>query len=513
MILPQNPHSYKAKTSWLKLDRGFGFYEKLRLKDAREHTLILGATGTGKTTCVLRSTLTAALRGGVSVLTFSYKASDGEDFARICREAGVEPILFGPGHLPQFPLLPYLLNELKLPPREVAEVLTAGATGTIRGQKNHDDSIWERSMKTLLTDLLTVLQAAGEDISIAKIQGIMSELQTPKLVSLILSETKEYNEEQKALLHKSLLVKVLKASSGTEGDRIPAFQNLLDQFQKLPPDTRGSVVFNWNTVAQTLERTPLSQLLSSNPNRPIVNPSLLLEKRCALIFDFPVAEYEETAAIFFGLFFKALRKAAQRRRAQHEVFVVADEFQGLGFADEAAKVLATGRSSGLCFFAATQSVPGLHYWLGEAAADTIFSGTRTTILCQLDDKSARYFEDRLGTFKETHMVKSSSHTGGVTGQSFTEQERDIIRLPARALTELKAPKSWRFRTETVVLREGHIYPHTFHGKNRSRKPSPFSMALVFLLIFLGTLVFAEPDVEPQDLYRPDFIWDGEERER
>ena len=505
----RNPHPYRADTTLLKLNKGFGFSERLRFNDACEHVIVLGATGSGKTSCVLSSLLKSALRGGASALTLSYKDSDGPDFERICHKAGVKPILLGPRHASRFPLFPYLFNGLKLPAREVAEVLVAGVEARNQNQRSQSDPIWVDAMKGLLADLITVLAAASEEISITKIQDLMSEVQDPKLVDLICSETnKEKHEEER--IRNSILFRTLK-NSKIEGDVRPAFKNLLDRFQKLPSDTGGSVVFNLNTLSDLLDREPLSYLLSSKPDpkRPVVTPTTLLREPCALVLDFPVAKFDTTARIFTTLLFAALRKAAgQRRRAKHEVLIFADEIQDLGILHEATKIIATGRSMGLGLFAASQSDSGLKHRLGEEGANALLAGGGTTIICRSDSQTAQGFEKRCGTITKRQRVHSF-YDGG--SSSYTMQEKEVSRLPAESLRNLKTPKKRRFgpfvinnfRTEAVVLKNNRIYRHIFYGEDR-KSPSYLTVSL-FLIAALFVLLM-EP-IDSQILHLPDIAFE------
>ena len=446
---------YRPKGRIFRIDRSAWWFRDaawFRVSDIPLQTVITGATGSGKTSCVVHTIVREGTRRGVPFLIYCAKQEDAADFQSYItagRGFAVTVSPYGPAGGPPpyvFPFLRYL-EERNVATLDIVEVLISamsaldGGTGRLRASA--DQGFWDKSMRVVLARVVTLLRASELDFSLPNLMRAMGSLPIKGV--------------------KAPFFTVMKQSAAKVGtESVHAAVRYFDkEFRTLEPRTSGSIRAVWSAMAAELEQPPLDRLLAEPTGSQLpVTPSTVLDDRIPVILDLPTLVHPRSGGVFQALFHQCLKIALhQRAPDSHVVGIVQDEFQAsVPSRKDLTDIMTTARSKGVGGIYATQALSNVMAVYGREDARAIFGTPNLLIACRNDDADTNQFvSQRAGdTYVE---IESKTESGDGNRDSTTRREEKRPVLEAYAMTALRRPtkKMWRPRAMTYVLRNGGIF--------------------------------------------------------
>ena len=336
------------------------------VSDIPLQTVITGATGSGKTSCVVHTIVREGTRRGVPFLIYCAKQEDADDFRGYIDAGGGFAVTVSPGS-PNGPPPPYVfpflryLEERNVATLDIVEVLIAamtaleGGAGRLRGSA--DQSFWDKSMRVVLARALTLLRASTLDFSLPNLMRAMGDLPI---------------KGAKA----SFFAAMMQSAAKVEADPVrAAIRYFTTEFRTLEPRTSGSIRAVWNAMAAELEQPPLDRLLAEPKGSQLpVTPSTVLDDRIPVILNLPTLVHPRSGGVFQALFHQCLKIALhQRAPDSHVVGIVQDEFQAsVPSRKDLTDIMTTARSKGVGGIYATQALSNVMAVYGRDDARAIF---------------------------------------------------------------------------------------------------------------------------------------------
>lgn len=369
------------------------------LAEATVHVLVIGSSGSGKTSAVLRRFFRAYLQKGLGGLAICSKADDREMFARWLEETGrtADARVFAVGQL-RFDILQYLITHPDPAVRnktniiETFEQMMVPLLGNVRSSGS-DDEFWKIQRRMLLSHLLILAMHSGEPVTFQLLAAILKA--TPQDPDMAANpETWGHT----ALGH--CLYQAQRRTAGTRDAKEvqKAREYFLNDFPSFPDKTRGCVEMTVQGMFSCFQDPMVEDLTSALD----FTPEEALDGR-VLIVDLP----DNLVGRMLALGIKHLfQKAAMRRSVGPEdattiaAFFCLDEFQQW-ITPEDAGFLAKARSSRVCCLFLTQNVPGMIASVGGAtpreSVDALCGNFSTKIfLNNTDPTSTEWMSQMIG---------------------------------------------------------------------------------------------------------------------
>jgi hypothetical protein len=305
--------------------------ESWSIRDAVEGTLILGATGSGKSSGSGRTLALAMLRAGFGGLVLTAKPDERSVWESYCRAAGrsKDLLIFGPDSPLRFNFLDHEMNRkgsgagltdnivgLFSTVLEVAERNSAGGGGG-----REDEGYWRRANRQLCRNLVDLLALAKGRISIPDLYRLV--------ISAPISREQIQSEAWKA---ESFCFRCL--ADAEQRPKSPRqaidFELVADyfmvEFPALSEKTRSVIVSTFTSMVDVLNRGLLRDLFCGETN---VSPEAV-EGGSIILIDLPVKEFAEVGQFAQVLWKYAFQRSIERRPVAENprpVFLWADEAQ------------------------------------------------------------------------------------------------------------------------------------------------------------------------------------------
>lgn len=302
------------------------------LGDTVEGTLILGATGSGKTSGSGAAIARSYLAAGFGGLVLTAKADERSLWEKYCRETGRlnDLLIFAPDERAdlRFNFLDFELNRTGEGAGHTESIVNLFAnvlevvernSGTDGGRG--DESFWRRTNRQLMRNLVDLLALATGRVSV------------PDLVRLCLSApTSSAQINDKVWQERSFCFQCLKDADRRDksGRQKHDFGIVADFFllewPNLSDKTRSVVMATFTSMADVLNRGVLRELFCTDTN---VTPKAVEEGRIILI-DLPVKEFAEVGQFAQVLWKYSFQRSIERRDVaanSRPVFLWADEAQ------------------------------------------------------------------------------------------------------------------------------------------------------------------------------------------
>lgn len=367
-------------------------------------TIILGATGAGKSSSTLRFILREVLRLGAGGIFFTVKPEDTHDYIRYVREAGRERDL----RVIAIEDRPFRFNFVKeeqrytKDPVMLAENITGLLTtlaelGETQSSSGGDgnEKFFRQGMDRLSRSAMLVLILSGEPITMANLHRIV--VSAPKTREQARSENFQ---------NESFLYHCLKAADATaknvslHADWEMCVTYFLEEWCTLSPRTRSVIEAMLTTLTEVLSRGLARDLIcSTSPN---ASPSDTYDGAIYIV-DVPVLQYRETARILQT----AMKYMFQRAHARRDVaknsrptVMVADEAQTL-LVEADNEFQAIARSTRTAVIYATQSVSGMLDAMGGPSSEprvmSLLSNLTNKVIHQSTDaRTVQWFQNLVG---------------------------------------------------------------------------------------------------------------------
>ncbi len=395
---------------------------------AVEGTLILGATGSGKTSGSGRAIMLSFLRAGFGGLVLTAKADERQLIESYCRETHrlKDLLIFGTAESLRFNFLDYELKRkgtgagltenivnLFSIVLEIAERNSAGGGG------REDEGYWRRAARQLCRNLVDLLILAKGRISI------------PDLYRLVVSAPTSMDQIRSDMWkEQSFCFKCLGEADKrqkTEQQQID-FSIVADyfllEFPSLSEKTRSVVVSTFTSMVDVLNRGILRELFCTDTN---VTPEVC-ENGEIICIDLPVKEFSEVGLFAQVLWKHAFQKSIERRditTSPRPVFLWADEAQNFVTSGDM-QFQTTARSARVATVLLSQNVSNFYAALGagdkgKAEADSIFGNLNTRIFhANSDPVTNTWAADVIGRSRQ-FLVNASQNSqcqdliGSLTG--------------------------------------------------------------------------------------------------
>ncbi len=300
------------------------------LRNALEGTLILGATGSGKSSGSGRTLALAMLRAGFGGLVLTAKPDEARLWADYCREAGrsADLVTFNAQNEFRFNFLDHELqragsgaglteNLVNL----FATVLEVADRNTGGGSGREDEGYWKRANRQLCRNAVDALVLAKGRLTI------------PDLYRLVVSAPTSPEQfkspewkERSFCLHCLAEADKRPKSLAQQADFELVADYFMLEFPQLSDKTRSVIVSTFTSMVDVLNRGVLRELFCTSTN---VQPEDAAQGRI-LVIDLPVKEFAEVGQFAQVLWKYAFQRTLERRSiadSPRPVFLWADEAQ------------------------------------------------------------------------------------------------------------------------------------------------------------------------------------------
>ena len=357
-----------------------------RVSDALMHLLVLGTTGSGKTSTTIKYAIKSMLYVGFGLISLTAKSEDAAMFKSLCqqarRSASVIEITDTAG---EFNFLAWELARTRninavidLLDHAIDMVRTSGPS-----QGKLGDEFWSASKTAMLRATIPVIYAATGTVRIDDVLAfIRSAPSSPE-------QMKDPQWQCQAAFYHLFSM----AAARLEAGPIPGFDDAVaaraiaywrDDISRLDAKTAGNIRITLTTALSRFEHGFLKRMFCSGVS---VVPELLFHGAIILL-NFPVQVHGEDAAIGQKLWKFCTqraclsRNALDARQSQIPVGIIADECHN--FLHQDAEFLAQCRSSLVSVVFATQSFPTIRAKIGGDAphdrAEHLISNFNTVVL-------------------------------------------------------------------------------------------------------------------------------------
>jgi hypothetical protein len=451
--------------------------------DAVEGTLVLGATGSGKTSASGRAIATSMLGHGFGGLVLTAKADERANWERYCADTGRadDLIVFAPGGPWTFNFLDHertragagagltenIVNLLSTV-LEVAE-RGSGAEGG-RG----DEGYWRRANRQLMRNAVDLLSLSGGRVTIPDLYRVV--------ISAPTSTEQLRSEEWKA---NSFCFRCLaEADKRAKHPRQAAdFAIVADyfvvEFPALSEKTRSVIVSTFTSMVDVLNRGVLREAFCGETT---LTPEAV-EGGKIIVIDFPVKNFAEVGLFAQAIMKYAFQRSIERRTvdaATRPVFLWADEAQNfLTSYDHMFQT--TCRSARVATVLLSQNVSNFYAVLGgsekgRSEAASLFANCNTKIFhANADPVTNEWAASVVGRTLQQFANGSSSSSpddqwGNVTGVDWRGEGRkasagfsesyDFDIQPAAFTTLRTGGAANKGCVDAIVVRNGRVFRET-----------------------------------------------------
>jgi hypothetical protein len=343
--------------------------EKWTMARATEGTLIVGSTGSGKTTGSGGTIARAMLRNGFSGLVLTVKKDEPENWRDFCDKEGRgdDLLCLRPGG--GFCFNP--LESESITENRVQLFLKLSALGSTGGTTPASD-FWVEERKKLLRNLFQLVESAGLTPSVTILAKILKD--APPTMAEVASATWRRDSACAQAIADAT------TRTGTDLDTLIAVEYFEQEFPSLSSRTRSIVVSMVSNTFDLLRRAPLRQLFTGTSN---ISPRSIFEGNKILVVDLPVKEFKDVGLYANVIWKFCFQREVERRAEKSPTFIWADEAQ-LFLNREDYLFQTTARSAGCASVYLTQSYPNLLDALGKHPADSLVGNLKTLIFHQND---------------------------------------------------------------------------------------------------------------------------------
>jgi type IV secretory pathway TraG/TraD family ATPase VirD4 len=370
--------------------------------NACEGTLVLGATGSGKSSGSGRQIALSFLQSGFGGIVLTAKAEERRLWENYAEVAGrlKDLICFGPGEPWRFNFLDSELrfrNSVLLTDNIVSYFMTVmeiAERGQGQGGGREDEGYWRKALKQLLRNAVDLLVFATGSVSVPDLYRIV--------ISAAKSLEKAGSDEWKAssFCYQCLgkADKASKSASQKSDFGIVADYFLLE-FPALSDKTRSVIVSTFTSCIDVLNRGVLRELFCTTTN---LTPNATEEGKIILI-DLPVKEFREVGQFAQVLWKYAFQRSIERRDVRvnpRPVFLWADEAQNFITPSYDFQFQTTCRSSRVAVVLLSQNISNFYAALGgnekaRVETDSLVGNLNTKILHANGDAVSNEWASRM----------------------------------------------------------------------------------------------------------------------
>lgn len=287
----------------------------LTIRDVVEGTLIIGAPGSGKSSCSGRQLAMGMLRipksGGLVLTAKSEETLSWIRYAKICKREQ-DLIIFNAESGLVFDPLHHEFNRPGRGQGDMESIIDFFSTLTSIGKKevgHGHDPFWERGNEQLMRNVIKLLDLAGEPISIASIDRVIKSLP---------SRAGEHEEEawQKEGYCAQLILAIRERKETLTPDQWSdldiATQYIFKKWPAFDERPRSSLEMTWSGMADKFLFNPFNRLFCSG--KCSFTPEDTTHRGKWIICDFPLLEYGHETGRTINVILKLIFQRAWLRR-------------------------------------------------------------------------------------------------------------------------------------------------------------------------------------------------------
>jgi type IV secretory pathway TraG/TraD family ATPase VirD4 len=393
-----------------------------RLVDAVTGTIVLGSTGSGKSSGAARFFLRNMLRHGLGGLVLCVKAEDRlvvEQYARECGREG-DIVVLEPSGQACCNVLAYELGqgrEAAMRVENAVELFRTALEIAERDQRSSnssgDNKYFERACLQALRSALLVLVVAGEPVTLENIHRFM--ITAPRS----LEEARDPLWRGRSYCYTTLCKADDQALSGSlQKDFELSLLYWMEEYAGMDAKPRASILSTYTTMADVFQRGVIRECFFDGT---AVTPDACREGKI-LILDFPTLRWNATGRIVQAVFKHVWQRAMERGSGSDNlrpVFLFSDEAQQFLISTDAA-FQATARSSKVCTVYLTQNLPGMYEAVGgepgRHVIDSLLGNLRLKVFhAQEEVSTCQYQSELLG---QTRRFLFNGNTNGDAHEHF-----------------------------------------------------------------------------------------------
>ncbi|MGH1384293.1 type IV secretory system conjugative DNA transfer family protein [Kordia sp.] len=362
--------------------------------DAVESTLIVGSTGSGKTSGPARHIAMAMLKQGFSFCVLCAKKDEKQRWIKYAQDAGRSDdlILFDRDNDLQFNFLDY---EMKRDGEGAGDVFNASnmlvnLNEQIRilqsGSSQNDEKFWDNSLRRLISRTISLLKFTNQNIDIYNIRRVIADSLTSedielydKIKSKITTQENIPEQDKKnaqenlfAMIEGNYFVKLLEICDklNLTDDLSITLQYWKREFANLSEKTRSIIIESALGIIEPFLVDGILKNQFSKGLSPYLMPENIIKNKSVVIVDFSVKEFGFSGTIASSIYKISFQSAMERRDVSKEddpkpVAFFVDEYQNFCYPSKDALFQATARSSWVATVYITQNLNGIIQVMGS----------------------------------------------------------------------------------------------------------------------------------------------------
>jgi type IV secretory pathway TraG/TraD family ATPase VirD4 len=395
----------------------FDKHDYLTIGGAVNGILIVGATGSGKSSGSGKTIAQSFLKAGFGGLVLCAKSDEARAWEQYCREAGRSDdlIIFSPEQPWRFNFLDFelqrkgrgagLMENLRKLLTTVADI-TKPDSGDGGGQQ--DGRYWEDSKNQLLRNLMDLIIFAKGRITISDLYEVLASAPT----SIEQTRSAEWQRDSFCYHCLSEAHKRPKTDEQEKDFRVVA-KYWFYAFPALAEKTRGIVASTYTSMTDVMNRGMLRRLFSGETN---LTPQAVEEGKIVVI-DLPVHEFSEVGSYAAAIWKYCFQMSILRRDIlvnPRPVFLWQDEAQHFVLSTDMI-FQSTCRSLKVSNVVMTQNISSFYATMGnpkksEALVDSLFGNLNTKIFhANGDHVTNEWMAKTIGRSRQLVSNSNNSH--------------------------------------------------------------------------------------------------------
>jgi TraM recognition site of TraD and TraG len=390
----------------------FSKYDPFTLGDSLEGVLVLGATGSGKSSGSGKILANSYLAAGFGGLVLTAKPDERKLWHSYCKAAGrlKDLRIFSPSQSLRFNFLDYELNRSGAGAGITSnivdlfcEVLQVAERQSGQGGRS-DEGYWRRASRQLIRNVVDLLALAKGRLSVSDLYRVV-----------ITAPTSLEEVGSKSWQRTSFCLECLR--DGESRLKSPAqlhdFEIVADyfllEFPALSDRTRSVIVSTFTSMIDVIHRGVLAELFCGKTN---ITPEAI-QDGAILVIDLPVKEFAEAGQFAQVLWKVIFQRSIERRdlsRNVRPVFLWADEAQYFTTACDM-QFQTTCRAARVATVLLTQNISNFYAALSSnAQADSLFANLNTKIFhANGDPVTNEWAASLIGRSRQFLANANSSH--------------------------------------------------------------------------------------------------------
>ncbi len=360
------------------------------LRDSLRACLIVGGTGSGKTSSSGRTYAKSLLKKGMGGLVLCAKPEEREHWEAMIRECNREDdmVIFCEGSRYRFNPFQFevtrkgkgagaTFNLVNL----LMTLYQMGRSVTGQGAAHEGERFWDTALKRLVGRVIDLLKLAGEEVSISNMHAVITSTLTKEERSAM-NQLMEENDEN-GILNKlekwgevnfyirclcNATKRLIKEERGSNYKQLLRQYHMVKnyfnrEFALLAERTRTIIVESFLGVVEPFLSGLLYEYFACETN---IYPEWIEEGKI-IIMDFPIKEYMELGVYAQGIFKYLTQQALERRKFREgdmPAFLWIDEAHFFLNSEYDQLFLTTSRSSGTCVCLITQNISNFYAAIG-----------------------------------------------------------------------------------------------------------------------------------------------------